>query len=195
LYAKENEAELTEQQRYRVAAAAAVQGSPHSQKQQEEDLAVTAAVAGHHLSSLSSLSLATKLYVRKNTKRILPVLIEELCHWRQEIRLSSAKLLRMLIVFHEDSLIDNLPLLLPGLLKALALSDSEAPAAAALEQEEEREREMTALLCDCAELLASFIPLSSIRDIIAAIPPSSLFSSSNSSSNSIHGKAKRLLLG
>lgn len=93
-------------------------------------------------------NLATRLYVRTNTRRILPALLEELSHWMAPARLLSAKLLRALIVFYEDSLVDDLPTLLPALLKALALAHE-------VERKEDQE-ELAATLTHCAELTGWF---------------------------------------
>lgn len=98
-------------------------------------------------------NLATRLYVRTNTRRILPALLEELSHWMAPARLLSAKLLRVLIIFHEDSLVDTLPTILPALLKALALTHE-------VENKEDQD-EVSATLTHCAELLGWFFAASS----------------------------------
>jgi len=93
-------------------------------------------------------NLATRLYVRTNTRRIMPALLEELSHWKAPARLLSTKLLRALIIFYEDSLVDDLLTLLPALLKALALAHE-------VERKEDQE-ELATTLTHCAELTGWF---------------------------------------
>ncbi|KAM3574392.1 hypothetical protein VYU27_003685 [Nannochloropsis oceanica] len=91
-------------------------------------------------------NLATRLYVRTNTRRILPALLEELSHWMASARQLSAKLLRALIIFYENSFKDDLPILLPALLKALAFAHEVG----------EDQGEFAATLTHCAELIGWF---------------------------------------
>jgi hypothetical protein len=90
--------------------------------------------------------LALRLYVRTGTRRILPALLEELSHWMASARLLSAKLLRALIIFYEHCLKDDLPILLPALLKALALAHEVG----------KDQEELAATLTHCAELIGWF---------------------------------------
>ncbi len=106
-------------------------------------------------------SLATRLYVRSSTRRILPALVDELEHWTPATRLLSAKLLRLLLVFCEDSMVDQLPTLLPALLKALAWTDTQ-------------DEELTTVLGHCARLLGWILAVSSESnqswDMAALVP-------------------------
>jgi len=123
-------------------------------------------------------NLATRLYVRTNTRRILPALLEELSHWMAPARLLSAKLLRALIVFYDDSLIDDLPILLPALLKALTLAHEG-------EKKEDLE-ELAAILTDCAELMGWFCSCAASSSITTAPLDPSVFLPDDTTTESNH---------
>lgn len=120
-------------------------------------------------------NLATRLYVRTNTRRILPALLEELSHWMAPARLLSAKLLRALIVFYEDSLVDDLPTLLPALFKALTLA-----------HEVEKKEELAAILTDCAELMGWFCSCAASSSLTTAPLDPSVFLPDDTTTESNH---------
>lgn len=138
-------------------------------------------------------NLATRLYVRTNTRRILPALLEELSHWMAPARLLSAKLLRALIVFYEDSLVDDLPTLLPALLKALTWAHE-------VEKKEDLE-ELAAILTDCAELMGWFCSYAALSSLTTApldpsvfLPDDTTTESSHNTSNTRRRLARATLL-
>lgn len=60
-----------------------------------------------------------RLYVRGATRRALPVVAEELSHWTPATRLHSARLLRVLLLFHGRHALPHLGLLVPAIVKGL----------------------------------------------------------------------------
>lgn len=138
-------------------------------------------------------NLATRLYVRTNTRRILPALLEELSHWMAPARLLSAKLLRTLIIFHEDSLVDDLPILLPALLKALILAHEV--------EKKENQEELAATLTHCAELMGWFCSCAASSSLAAPpldpsvfLPDDTTIDSSQNNSSSRRHLARATLL-
>lgn len=63
--------------------------------------------------------LGARVYVRVATRRALPVVAEELVHWTPATRLRSARLLRLLVLFHEGGIRPHLHLLVPVLVQGL----------------------------------------------------------------------------
>lgn len=98
--------------------------------------------------------LATRLYIRRNTRRSLPALMNELTNWTWNTRLLSAKLLLLLITFYEDSLVDDLPVVLPALQRALAY------------ESKRKEDELRVILSQCLNLIQSFTASS-----VSLLPP------------------------
>lgn len=123
--------------------------------------------------------LATRLYVRSNTRRILPALVDELAHWTPTTRLLSAKLLRLLVVFCEDSLVDQLPMLLPALCKALALTESQ-------------DEELAAVLGQCAQLLGWWYMMVPSSQTAKALDMASLIPEKGTSDRSAQARDRLL---
>ena len=112
------------------------------------------------LSSLSSPLLAAgrpplgaRLYVRSATRRALPVVVEELAHWMPATRLQSARLLRLLLLFHEHHVLPHLAALLPAIVRGLQADEGEEDGA----KGDDDSADVRALLLDCAALLGALI--------------------------------------
>lgn len=89
--------------------------------------------------------LGERLYVRGCTRRFLKPLLNELTDWKGKTKLSSARLLRTVIVYTEEALTQDLNVLVPELchaFKSLQSPDDD---------------EVFQVLCQCCELLGRFI--------------------------------------
>jgi hypothetical protein len=67
--------------------------------------------------------LGTRLYVRGCTRRFLKPLLAELTNWNHKSRLASAKLLRTVVVYCEESLTEQLHTMVPDLAHAFKVND------------------------------------------------------------------------
>jgi len=92
--------------------------------------------------------LGTRLYVRGCTRRFLKPLLQELTNWNASARLASAKLLRTVVVYCEESLTEQLHALLPLLAHAFKVFNSEGV---------QTSGEVADVLAEVCELLGRFI--------------------------------------
>jgi len=88
--------------------------------------------------------LGERLYVRGCTRRFMKPLLNELTDWKSKTKLSSARLLRTVIVYSEEALTQDINVLVPELCTAFKSLDS-------------GESEVFSVLSECCELLGRFI--------------------------------------
>jgi hypothetical protein len=70
--------------------------------------------------------LGTRLYVRGCARRFMKPLVAELTNWSARSRLASAKLLRTVVIYCEESLTEQLHTLLPDIAHAFKVFDAES---------------------------------------------------------------------
>lgn len=90
--------------------------------------------------------LGERLYVRGCTRRFLKPLLNELTDWKGKTKLSSARLLRTVIVYSEEALTQDLNVLVPELCAAFKVIEGNKD-----------DKDVYLILCQCCELLGRFI--------------------------------------